>query len=68
MHAFRLRAYLLLIVMVLVLSACASVPVSEMPESTHVFIQYTPVLSSTVLPVEKVDLALNPVRLDHTRY
>ena len=62
MHAFRLRACLLPIVMVLVLSACASASVSAMPEVriSHTIRAST---SSTVLPLEKVDSALNPVRL-----
>jgi len=62
MHAFRLRACLLPIVMVLALSACASASVSEVPE-----IRASQIVSanamSTALPTGKVDSALHPVRL-----
>jgi LPXTG-site transpeptidase (sortase) family protein len=62
MHAFRLRVCLFAIIMVLALSACGSAPVSEIPE---VRVSHTTDVStsSTVLPVGKVDSALNPVRL-----
>ena len=62
MHAFRLRVCLLPIVMVLALSACASAAVSEVPESRASHIINANAMSK-VLPVEKMDLALNPVRL-----
>ena len=62
MHAFRLRVCLLPIVMVLALSACASAAVSEVPElrTSHIINANA---MSKVLPVEKTDAALNPVRL-----
>src|ERR1700687_3398526 len=62
MHAFRLRACLCAVIMLLALSACSSAPVSEVPE---VRISHTTNVgtSSKVLPVGKVDSALNPVRL-----
>ncbi len=62
MHAFRMRACLFAIIMVLALSACGSTPVSEIPEvrMSHTTNAST---SSTVLPVGRVDSALNPVRL-----
>ncbi len=62
MHAFRLRACLLPIVMVLALSACASASVSEAPEIRVSHIINANAMSK-VLPEEKVDSALNPVRL-----
>ena len=62
MHAFRLRACLLPIVMVLVLSACASASVSEAPEMRASHIINANAMSKA-LPEEKVDSALNPVRL-----
>ncbi len=62
MHAFRMRACLFAIIMVLALSACGSALISEIPE---VRVSHTTDVStsSTVLPVGKVDSALNPVRL-----
>ena len=62
MHAFRLRAYLLPIVIVLALSACASTSVSEVPEIHASYIINANAMSK-VLPAEKVDSALNPVHL-----
>ena len=62
MHAFRLRACLLPIVMALALSACASASVSEVPETSTSHIINANAMSK-VLPEEKVDSALNPVRL-----
>ena len=62
MHAFRLRACLLPIVMVLALSACASTSVSEVSEIGASRIINANAISKA-LPVEKVDSALNPVRL-----
>jgi len=62
MHAFQLRACLLPIVMALALSACASASVSEAPEIRVSHIINANAMSK-VLPVEKVDSALNPVRL-----
>jgi len=62
MHAFRLRACLLPIVMVLALSACASTSVSEVSEIGASRIINANAMSK-VLPAEKLDLALNPVRL-----
>jgi LPXTG-site transpeptidase (sortase) family protein len=59
MHAFRLRACLLPIVMVLALSACASSSVSEVPEvhASHIINANA---MSKALPVHS---ALHPVRL-----
>ena len=63
MHAFRLRACLFTIIMVLVLSACAdSASISEAPEARMSHTINTNA-TSTVLPIGKTDSALNPVRL-----
>ncbi len=63
MHAFRLRACLFAIIMVLALSACGgSASISEASEarmSHTINTNATP----TVLPKGKTDSALNPVRL-----
>jgi LPXTG-site transpeptidase (sortase) family protein len=60
MHAFRLGACLLAFVMILALSACASV--SEVPKIRASQIMNANAMSK-VLPVVKVDSALHPVRL-----
>jgi LPXTG-site transpeptidase (sortase) family protein len=62
MHAFRLRACLLPIVMALALSACASTSVSEVSEIGASRIINANAMSKA-LPVEKMDSVLNPVRL-----
>ncbi len=63
MHAFRLRACLFAIIMVLVLSACSdSASISEAPEARMSHTINTNA-TSTVLPIGKTDSALNPVRL-----
>ncbi len=63
MHAFRLRACLFAIIMVLVLSACSdSASISEAPEVRMSHTINTKA-TSTVLPIGKTDSALNPVRL-----
>jgi LPXTG-site transpeptidase (sortase) family protein len=62
MHAFRLRACLLVIILVMALSACGSASNSEMPE-----VRVSPTLNgnatSKVLPIGKTNSALKPVRL-----
>src|SRR5436305_2219643 len=62
MHAFRLRACSLTIIMVLALSACGSASISEVPE---VRISHTVNINatSTVQPKGKMVPASNPVRL-----
>jgi len=62
MHAFRLRACLFAILLVLALSACGSTTISEVPEVrvSHTIHAYA---TPTVLPIRKIDSALNPVRL-----
>ncbi len=62
MHAFRLRACLYAIIMVLALSACGSASISEVPEARISHTMNTTAVP-TVLPIGKVDSALNPVRL-----
>ena len=62
MHAFRLRACLCAIIMILALSACASTSVSEVSEIGASRIINANAMSKAI-PVEKVDSALNPVRL-----
>jgi LPXTG-site transpeptidase (sortase) family protein len=63
MHAFRLRACLLSIIMVMVLSACGgSASISEAPEVRMSHIINANAVPA-VLPLGKVDPALNPVRL-----
>ena len=62
MHAFRLRACLFAIIMILALTACGSTSISEVPE-----VRMSHAMNSnaapTVLPIGKTDSALNPVRL-----
>ena len=62
MHAFRLRACSVTIIMVLALTACGSASISEVPE---VRISHTVNIhaTSTVLPERKMVSASNPVRL-----
>src|SRR5436309_9836621 len=62
MHAFRLRACSLTIIMVLALTACGSASISEVPE---VRIPHTVNIhaTSTVFPEGKMVSASNPVRL-----
>src|SRR5438477_3383838 len=62
MHAFRLRACSLTIIMVLALSACGSASISEVPE---VRISHTVNINatSTVHPKGKMVPASNPVRM-----
>ena len=62
MHAFRLRACLFAIIMVLALSACGSASVSELSgvRMSHIINANA---TSTILPEEKANTALNPVRL-----
>jgi len=62
MHAFRLRACLFAIIMVLAFSACGSASVSEMPE-VHISHIINTNARSTVLLKGRADSALNPVRL-----
>jgi len=62
MHAFRLRACLLVIILVVALSACGSASNSEMPE-VHVSPTINGNATSKVLPIGKTNSALNPVRL-----
>jgi len=63
MHAFRLRACLFAIIMVLALSACGgSASISEASEARMSHTINTNA-TSTVLPIGKTDSALNPVRL-----
>ncbi len=63
MHAFRLRACLFAIIMVLSFSACGgSASISEAPEA-HMPHTINTNATSTVFPIGKMDSALNPVRL-----
>jgi LPXTG-site transpeptidase (sortase) family protein len=62
MHAFRLRACLFAIILILALTACGSTSISEVPEvrMSHTMNGNA---APTVLPIGKTDSALNPVRL-----
>jgi LPXTG-site transpeptidase (sortase) family protein len=62
MHAFRLRACLLAIIVALALSACGSASISEAPEARMSHTMNTNA-TSAVFPIGKPDSALNPVRL-----
>lgn len=62
MHAFRLRACLFTIIVVLALSACGSASISEVPEARISHAQNANA-APTVLPKGKTREASNPVRL-----
>ena len=62
MHAFRLRACLFAIIMVLALSACGSASISEMPV-VHISHIINAGATTAVLPKRKMEPVSKPVRL-----
>jgi len=62
MHAFRLRVCLSAIIMIMALAACGSTTLSKVPE-IGVSHSINANAISTARPVEKVDSAMDPVRL-----